>query len=156
MFIFYRVFKTSLTITVRKKAKSKDMLIPASCVLTIIWKVQMNFVLRTSFTFVSNCKAYCSLKKNVFWKLLMPFLNSFTNFKTRNSIKTIAMRQCYIFNYLINVKVFLKRAKLIYFHKKFHWKRKRTEYFIRLLGHPQLFSNKRVNSKNIVNLKFQG
>ena len=80
----------------------------------------MNFVLGTSFTFVSNCKACCSLKKNVFWKLLMRFLNSFTNFKTRNSIKTIAMRQCYIFNYLINVKMSLKRAKLIYFHKKFH------------------------------------
>ena len=78
----------------------------------------MNFVLRTSFTFDSNCKACCSLKKKVFWKLLLPFLNSFTNFKTRNSTDTIAMRQCYIFNYLINVKVFLKIAKLIYFHKK--------------------------------------
>ena len=156
MFIFYQVFKTSLTITVRKKAKSKDMLIPASCVLTIIWKVQMNFVLRTSFTFAFSCKACCCLKKNEFWKLLLPFLNSFTNFKTCNSIKTIAMGQCYIFNYLINVKVFLKRAKLIYFHKKFHWKSKRIEYFTRLLGHPQLFSNKRVNSKNIVNLKFHG
>ena len=128
----------------------------ASCALTIIWKVQMNFVLRTSFTFDSNCKACCSLKKKVFWKLLLPFLNSITNFKTRNSTDTIAMRQCYIFNYLINVKVFLKIAKLIYFHKKFHWKSKRIEYFTRLLGHPQLFSNKRVNSKNIVNLKFHG
>ena len=78
--------------------------------------------------------------------------NSLTNFKNCYLDLSNENEKTEVFDYLINVKVFLKRAKLAVLTHKVSLKKKRFECFIRLLGHLHFFNNQRRNSKNIVTL----
>ena len=54
----------------------------------------------------------------------MSIFNSLTNFETRNLTKTNKMRESEIFDYLINIKVFLQNAKLVLLTESFTEKEK--------------------------------